>query len=844
MKCKDLSPIQQLRNILCGIVCCSMPFAAAQELPDDYKLGCHTVAEWKTILDTTWGEGRPTEEKLYIFDTYWDMVDQHFAGFVNNPVNWDSIYTHYRPTIEAGVSRGKFAGIMANTFLSLMEVHTKAIDMEVFITPPAVDVPILILGYAFSPYAINNQGHFGAALTPLDDGSSFVIRVIDNHPLGLELGDRIVGYDGVSWENLYPMFMALNFPITSNETYYEPGLDRQVPILGHGSSIDSRDFTWQRSVGLNWHLFDSINVVKYNTTDTLSFATSLLESLDTVVSGVDISTLAGIEFLGNYWEETWISGSPTVFSGFIEDSTLGYICVWNWWSETVSEEFSNALQTMKNSDIEGIVLDYRYNEGGNEKMKEGYNLIMNVPVRLLPAYRQDPEDRFLLLTDPDSWGCTFEYDGTGSFDRPVAVMTGPRVYSYGDNAAYIIQKHSMSRVFGKGTSTAHTCAWARYNTPEAYDHQNQPLFLGEAYADWYFAIANTTTVDQLGEDSIRYLMHKGLTVDEEVWLTPEATRNGEDAVVSRAIEWIQNLAYAHDVQLSSGYVPPGYTDLQLSAIVENPDNHDLLVHAGISCNNELLEDSIILSPAIDRWEALLPVPENEAFYKVSITTDDLAEGSSRTLPDIVRYTTAGPLRYEDITLTGTDATPNPGDRITFKISLYNEGQELSIPSIMARLTSLDEQAVTGISSKDFPDIAPGESALNTANYVIDIDESCPAGTAIPIQIDIASEGYFFWTDTFTLVVQEPLGIDQLAEPLVRIFPNPVNDKLNVEISYTGTQLVQLELYSVTGKLVYGKSESGIGYFMDEIDVSEISPGLYFLKIQQEGGVFTEKVVIR
>jgi hypothetical protein len=339
-------------------------------------------------------------------------------------------------------------------------------------------------------------------------------------------------------------------------------------------------------------------------------------------------------------------------------------------------------------------------------------------------------------------------------------------------------------------------------------------------------------------------MHKGLTVDEEIWLTPEATRKGEDAVVSRAVEWIRNLAYAHDVQLTSGYVAPGSSDLRLNATVENPNSHDLLVHAGINSNNELLEDSILLTSADKLWQTLLPVPEEEAFCRVSITTDDLTESSSRTLPDIVRFTTAGPLRYEDITLTGTDATPNPGDRISFKISLRNQGQEMSVPAVIARLTSLDERLIITSYSKIFYEIAPGESALNAGDYAVDISEECPAGTAIPIRIDIASEGYYFWTDTFTLEVLEPLGIDQVAEPLVRIYPNPVNDKLTVEISYTGNQHVELELYSITGNLVYRKSESSAGYFRDEIDVSEISPGLYFLKVLQEGGVFTKKVVIR
>ena len=71
----------------------------AQDLPDDLQIGRHTVAEWKYIVDTTWGDGMPTEDKLILFDSFWEAVDKYYAGFVDYHVNWDSIKNHYRPEI-------------------------------------------------------------------------------------------------------------------------------------------------------------------------------------------------------------------------------------------------------------------------------------------------------------------------------------------------------------------------------------------------------------------------------------------------------------------------------------------------------------------------------------------------------------------------------------------------------------------------------------------------------------------------------------------------------------------------------------------------------------------------
>ena len=33
-----------------------------------------SAEEWHAIIDTTWGEGLPTADKLQIFDLYWEAV--------------------------------------------------------------------------------------------------------------------------------------------------------------------------------------------------------------------------------------------------------------------------------------------------------------------------------------------------------------------------------------------------------------------------------------------------------------------------------------------------------------------------------------------------------------------------------------------------------------------------------------------------------------------------------------------------------------------------------------------------------------------------------------------------
>ena len=132
------------------------------------KLGKHTLEEWQTIIDTTWGEGLSTDKKLDIFDRYWTAVDSGYAGFNNLDVDWEALKSKYRPEVESGVSRGRFYGIISHLNLLLMEAHTKVLDLGIYKARLEPGIPLLVYQ---SGYYYNDHGHFGAGLSPLPDSS-------------------------------------------------------------------------------------------------------------------------------------------------------------------------------------------------------------------------------------------------------------------------------------------------------------------------------------------------------------------------------------------------------------------------------------------------------------------------------------------------------------------------------------------------------------------------------------------------------------------------------------------------------------------------------------------------
>ena len=90
--------------------------------------GNYTTEDWRALIDTFWGPGVPTAQKLAVFDDFWNKVDSFYGGFPNLYVNWDSLKSVYRPIVEAGVSRGRFAGILSRLTNALQEWHTGIYD--------------------------------------------------------------------------------------------------------------------------------------------------------------------------------------------------------------------------------------------------------------------------------------------------------------------------------------------------------------------------------------------------------------------------------------------------------------------------------------------------------------------------------------------------------------------------------------------------------------------------------------------------------------------------------------------------------------------------------------------
>ena len=232
------------------------------------KVSDYTAEEWGSWIDSTWGPGQTAAQQLNIFDTFWNGIDASWGGFPNLSLNWDSIRALYRPQIGTGLSRGRFAALMSRVWMPLTEHHAYIYDYAVDKAFGNDNIgfwgykagfPLIVIGTYWWDL-------LGAPVTALDDSSGLVYRSAVGNPLGLQPGDIILGYEGVPWKKLYPRLLEFGVPI--NRYWTSPG-----------STPDSRIQLAMSAVGWNWGMFDTIDVVKYATGDTVHLPTAPLATL-------------------------------------------------------------------------------------------------------------------------------------------------------------------------------------------------------------------------------------------------------------------------------------------------------------------------------------------------------------------------------------------------------------------------------------------------------------------------------------------------------------------------------------------------------------------------------------
>ena len=464
------------------------------------RIGKRTVEEWRQEVDLYWGAGDATSEKLRIFDLAWNELDREYGAYMNLDIDIAALRSRYRQEISDGVSKGRFAAIMNHLSLAMQDAHTvlmsRSVNMSTYVRN---GTPLFVVG------AWANNSSFGASLTPMPDGSLLVYRVLPDHILGLEPGDLVLGYDGVPWSRLYRQLLALELPIRLHGYW--------------GSTERALEHAILISAGMNWHLFDTIDIKKYGSDEVVSLPTDLLVNQRGTIWGNEQLPVPGVE-MPDFINEDYITW------GVIDGTQIGYIYVASWhWEDQyqISEQWYEALnELMHHHETDGLIVDFRINYGGDMRQAhDGYTLLFDERITAVSFdVRGDPNDHLDMVPSRTHTAWMFTVPGNQNtyYDKPIAVLIGPGAVSNGDWESLRMGFHPRVRRFGKPTNGAFTLS----DFPD----------LGN---DWHFSKA---TGSGYLIDGHVYLAHTGVQPEIKVWLEPDDVAAGRDTVVDAAVRWI------------------------------------------------------------------------------------------------------------------------------------------------------------------------------------------------------------------------------------------------------------------------------------------------------------------
>lgn len=157
------------------------------------------------------------------------------------------------------------------------------------------------------------------------------------------------------------------------------------------------------------------------------------------------------------------------------------------------------------------------------------------------------------------------------------------------------------------------------------------------------------------------------------------------------------------------------------------------------------------------------------------------------------------------------------------------------------------------------DITPGQEAV--LDYMLDpylnkcspLYPTCNPATdcAFGTQIDCGYDGQLHTPPTYKMAIQliikssSPLTSvdDVLAWDNFDVFPNPSSGSFNVNVTFDTPQQAMLNIIDTAGKNVFQQHYSPTLHLNEALNLSQLSKGMYFLKIQTNEGRAFKKIII-
>ena len=239
-----------------------------------------------------------------------------------------------------------------------------------------------------------------------------------------------------------------------------------------------------------------------------------------------------------------------------------------------------------------------------------------------------------------------------------------------------------------------------------------------------------------------------------------------------------------------------------------------------------------------------PVPADEAQYYVDIRVTRIESDTViHQFKNLTSFTTDGLVAYAGFEFVSDDTIFDPDENQPIKLTLKNNSTTTSAKNITAKITSTDTLVITTSGFRTFGDIAAGENSTSEKTYWIYIPSGYQPNTQIDFIIEIASDGYIFWTDIFSIVVAPTTtNTEDIKKSIIRIYPNPAGDQIHIELSENSSGNTHIEVFDLSGKVLQKATILDRNSLSHTVNLSDYRKGIYFIRISNDEYTVTEKII--
>lgn len=101
-----------------------------------------------------------------------------------------------------------------------------------------------------------------------------------------------------------------------------------------------------------------------------------------------------------------------------------------------------------------------------------------------------------------------------------------------------------------------------------------------------------------------------------------------------------------------------------------------------------------------------------------------------------------------------------------------------------------------------------------------------------------------YSEDFDVMVMDPTGIYDLQGTTVGIYPNPNNGRFTIELTSAKADSYNVKLVNALGMEILSKTVEVNGKYNEDIDISGMAEGVYYLYLKNNENAIVEKIVVR